>query len=324
MRRALALIPIALFATVLAAGPRSARAEAPLVVGYVTKSATNQGWVLINRGAQDAANDARVRLIVGGPSARGALAGQIDAIGRVIAEGAKVVALAPVDSAGVVPIVRRASAGGTPFVAIDTAIDAPVDAPLARSYVATDNLAAARAQAEWVAGAIGDADEVILVNGSLAQSTGRDRRQGFLDRLKELRPQAVVHEVHTDWDADQARAGVEREMRAHPEVAAIANAWDDGTLGAVAALQSLGMPKGQVRVVGFDGAPTALMLLKAGWVHADVGQRLYRQGYEGVRTAVAVARGEAVPPRVDTGFEVVTAGNLDRFVADNKLAEFMY
>jgi ribose transport system substrate-binding protein len=66
------------------------------------------------------------------------------------------------------------------------------------------------------------------------------------------------------------------------------------------------------------------MLLKAGWVHADVGQMLYRQGYEGIKTAVAVARGEAVPPRVDTGFEVVTAENLDRFVADNKLAEFMY
>jgi ABC-type sugar transport system substrate-binding protein len=322
MRRALALIPIALSAAVLAAGPRPARAEEapPLAVGYVTKSATNQGWVLINRGARDAADEARVRLIVGGPSAQGALAGQIDAIGRVIAEGAKVVALAPVDSTGVVPIVRRASARGIPFVAVDTAIDDPASA---RSYVATDNLAAARAQAEWVAGAIGDADEVILVNGGLAQSTGRDRRQGFLDRLGELRPRAVVHEVHTDWNADEARAGVEREMRAHPGVAAIANAWDDGTLGAVAALQSLRMPKGKVRIVGFDGAPNALVLLRAGWIHADVGQRLYREGYEGVRTAVAVARGEAVPARVDTGFEVVTADNLERFVADNRLAEFM-
>lgn len=322
MRQALALVPIALVAAVLAAGPRPARAEeAPLAIGYVTKSATNQGWVLINRGARDAADEARVRLIVGGPSWHGALAGQIDAIGRVIAEGAKAVALAPVDSAGVVPIVRRASAGGTPFVAVDTAIDDP---QLAKSYVATDNLAAARAQAEWVAGAIGDADEVILVNGSLAQSTGRDRRQGFLDRLEELKPRAVVHEVHTDWDADQARAGVERELRAHPEVAAIANAWDDGTLGTVAALQALRVPKGRVHVVGFDGAPNALLLLKAGWVQADVGQMLYRQGYEGIRTAVAAARGEAVPPRVDTGFAVVTAENLDRFVVDNKLAEFVY
>jgi ribose transport system substrate-binding protein len=323
MRRALALIPIALLAAVLVAGPRPARAgEAPpLAVGYVTKSATNQGWVLIKRGARDAADEARVRLIVGGPSAQGALAGQIDAIGRVIAEGAKVVALAPVDSAGVVPIVRRAVAAGTPFVTVDTAVDDPASA---RSHVATDNLAAARAQAEWVAGAIGDADEVILVDGGLAQSTGRDRRQGFLDRLGELKPHAVVHEVYTDWGSDEARTGVEREMRAHPGVAAIANAWDDGTLGAVAALQSLKVPKGRVRVVGFDGAPNALTLLKAGWVHADVAQMLYRQGYEGIKAAVAVARGEAVPARVDTGFAVVTAENLDRFVADNKLAEFMY
>jgi ribose transport system substrate-binding protein len=113
-------------------------------------------------------------------------------------------------------------------------------------------------------------------------------------------------------------------MRAHPKVTAIANAWDDGTLSTVAALQSLQVPKGQVRVIGFDGAPNALMLLKAGWVHADVGQMLYRQGYEGIKTAVAMARGETVPARVNTGFEVVTAENLDRFVADNKLTEFMY
>ena len=76
---------------------------------------------------------------------------------------------------------------------------------------------------------------MILVNGSLSQSTGRDRRQGFLDRLQELKPNVVVHEVQTDWTSEEARAGVARELRAHPKVTAIANAWDDGTLGAVAA-----------------------------------------------------------------------------------------
>jgi ribose transport system substrate-binding protein len=316
-----ALIAAALLPAALAmALPVSAFADAPLAIGYVTKSATNQGWVLINKGAADAARDAHVRLIVGGPSSQGELAGQIDAIGRVISEGAKAVALAPVDSVGIIPIVQRASSNGISFIAVDTAIGDEA----AKSYVATDNIAAARAQAEWVAAGIGDADEVILVNGSLSQSTGHDRRQGFLDRLQQLKPNAVVHEVYTDWTLEQARAGVARELRAHPKTAVIANAWDDGTLGAVAALRSLGYQKGKVRVVGFDGAPNALKLLRAGWIQADVGQMLYREGYAGIGAAISAAKGEAIPARIDTGYQVVTSDNLDRFIADNKLGDFMH
>ena len=47
---------------------------------------------------------------------------------------------------GIIPVVERASAGGIPFIAVDTAIGDES----AKSYVATDNIAAARAQAEWV------------------------------------------------------------------------------------------------------------------------------------------------------------------------------
>jgi ribose transport system substrate-binding protein len=94
-------------------------------------------------------------------------------------------------------------------------------------------------------------------------------------------------------------------------------------LGTVAALKVLGVEKGRIRVIGFDGAPNALALLRAGWVQADVAQMLYRQGYEGVKTRIAAAKGEAVPARIDTGHQLVTAENVERFIKENKLAEFM-
>lgn len=319
MKRIGTLIAVLLFIPLSAHLGFAAQADESPVVGYVTKSAPNQGWTLINKGAVDAAREAGVRLIVAGPSAQGALASQIYAIDQVIAQGAKAIAIAPVDSTGIAPIVRRAAKKGIPFVAVDTGIDG---API-RSYVGTDNLAAARAQAEWLAGVIGDSDKVILVNGSLRQSSGRDRRQGFLDRLQQLKPHVTVLEVQTDWTLTEAQAGVTRELRAHPDVSAIANAWDDGTIGAVAALRTLKYPKGKVRIIGFDGAPNALALLKAGWIQADIGQRLYREGYEGVKTAIAAAKGETVPARIDTGFELVTSENVEKFSADNELSGFM-
>ena len=316
MRRIGAMAVAGAVAAILAG---AARAEPAPVIGYVTKSATNQGWVLINRGARDAAADGGATLIVAGPGAQGALASQINAVQHVLSEGAKAIAIAPIDSAGIGPIVDRVGAGGLPVIAIDTAI---VGAPV-RSYVGTDNIAAARAQAEWVAQAIGDGDKVILVNGSLSQSTGRDRRQGFLDRLKELKPQATVLEVQTDWGAAEAEAGVTQTLRANPDVTAIANAWDEGTLGAIAAARAAGFPKGKLHVIGFDGAPNALAFLKDGWIQADIAQMLYREGYDGIKTAIAAAKGEQVQPRIDTGYQLVTADNLETFITQNRLSDFM-
>ncbi len=298
---------------------RAAAADPPLAIGYVTKSATNQGWTLINSGADDAAREAGVRLIVGGPSAQGELAGQIEALESVARRGVKAIAIAPVDSGGITPVVRRITAEGIPFVAVDTNIDGN----LAKSYVATDNLAAAAAQAEWAAGQVGETDQIILVDGSLTESTGRERRQGFLDRLKQLKPKVTVIEVHTSWMFNKAQSGVEAAVRAHPKVTLVANAWDDGTLGTVAALTALGYQKGRVRIIGFDGAPNALALLRDGWIQADVAQMLYREGYEGIKAAIAVAQGKAVPPRIDTGYTLVTSGTLDHFISEAKLAQWM-
>jgi ribose transport system substrate-binding protein len=297
----------------------SAAAQTANAVGYVTKSATNMGWTIINKGAEDAAREENVKLIVGGPSTHGALEGQIEAVQRVVAEGAKAVAIAPVDSRGIVPVVRRIASQGVPVVAVDTGIDDDS----ARCQVGTDNLAAAGAQADWAAGQITDDATVILVNGSLAQATGRDRRRGFLDRLKQLKPDAAVVEVNTAWEFEDARVGVEAALRANPNAALVANAWDDGALATVATLKALGVKQGRVRVIGFDGAPNALALLRAGWIQADVAQMLYRQGYEGVKAAIAAARGEAIPARIDTGHLLVTAENVEQFIKDNKLAGFM-
>src|SRR5947199_7728566 len=108
------LVAAAFLPGVVAALLTPAVADTPLVIGYVTKSATNQGWALINKGAEDAASDAGARLIVAGPSSQGALTGQIYAIERVISEGAKAVAVAPVDSSGLSAIVQRENAKGIP------------------------------------------------------------------------------------------------------------------------------------------------------------------------------------------------------------------
>ena len=39
-----------------------------MTIGYVTKSATNAGWIMINQGATDAAKEEGVKLVTVGPA----------------------------------------------------------------------------------------------------------------------------------------------------------------------------------------------------------------------------------------------------------------
>lgn len=310
---------IALAMLLAGVAPVGAMAAEPLVVGYVTKSASNQGWILINQGAADAAKEMGVQLITVGPTQAQDLGGQLATIENMISRHVAALAIAPVNSSGVVPAVKKAVAAKIPVVAVDTAI---YDAPLA-SFVATDNVAAAEDQGKWVASQIADDGEVILVNGLTAQSTGRDRHDGFVKALAAAKPRATVYEVQTKWDQTEAQNGVETLLRAHPKVAVVANAWDGASMGTIAALKSLHKTAGQVKVAGFDGAPDALQQMQRGWVQCDVAQLLYKIGHEGIATAIKAARGEVVPKRIDTGHAVVTPDNVKQFIADNHLEKFM-
>ena len=277
-------------------------ANAQDVIGYITKSATNAGWMMINQGAEDAAAEEGVTLVAVGPSFQGDLSSQLEVFENLVAQGAAAIAVAPVDSAGIAPAVNDAMAAGIPVVAVDTGVSGAE----VTSFVATDNYAVAKVQGAVAATLIDDGQPIIYVTGNQAQSTGQERRNGFIEAFSAARPNSEVLEVPTEWNSQEAQEGVEAILNSRQDIAMVANAWDGGTMGAVAALRNLGYGAGDVQLVGFDGASDAIIAMREGWVHADTAQMLYQMGYQGIRAAAAAARGETVSPRIDTGFFLVT------------------
>jgi len=272
------------------------------VIGYITKSATNAGWMMINQGAEDAAKEEGVKLVAVGPAFLGDLSSQLEVFENLVAQGAKAIGIAPVDSAGIAPAVNDAMKAGIPVIAIDTGVSGAE----VTSFVATDNLAVAKVQGAEAAKLVNDGDTIIYVTGSQAQSTGQERKNGFMEGFTAARPNSKVLEVPTEWNSEEAQAGVEAVLNANKDVKMIVNAWDGGTMGSKAALENLGYKAGDVKLVGFDGAGDAIVAMDAGWVHADTAQMLYQMGYQGIKAAAAAARGEKVSPRIDTGYFLVT------------------
>jgi ribose transport system substrate-binding protein len=263
---------------------------AQISIGYVTKSATNAGWMMINQGAADAASEEGVNLITVGPSFQGDLSSQLEVFENLVNQKASAIAIAPVDSAGIAPAVEDVT-----------------------SFVATDNLAVAKVQGAVAATLVANGDTIIYVTGNQAQTTGQERRDGFLSAFASARPDSKVLIVPTEWNSAQAQSGVEAVLNANSDVKMVANAWDGGTMGAKAALENLGYKAGQVKLVGFDGAGDAIEAMEAGWVHADTAQMLYQMGYQGVKAAVAAVQGKSVNSRIDTGFFLVTPATVQAY-----------
>ena len=280
----------------------NAAIQAQDVIGYITKSATNAGWMMINQGAEDAAAEEGVKLVSVGPAFQGDLSSQLEVFENLVAQGAKAIGIAPVDSPGVAPAVTDAMSSGIPIIAIDTGVSGAD----VTSFVATDNYAVAKVQGAIAATLVNDGDTVIYVTGNQAQSTGQERRNGFMEAFSAARPGSKILEVPTEWNSQQAQEGVEAVLNSNSDVKMVVNAWDGGTMGAKAALENLGYSAGDVKLVGFDGASDAIAAMDEGWVHADTAQMLYQMGYQGIKAAAAAARGETVSSRIDTGFFLVT------------------
>ena len=257
---------------------------------------------MINNGASDAAKEVGAKLITVGPAFQGDLSSQLEVFENLTSQGVSAIAVAPVASSGIAPAVKAAMDAGIPVVAVDTGVSGAE----VTSFVATDNEAVAEIQGQEAAKLIQDGDKIIYVPGNQAQSTAQERRDGFMKGFKQSRPNSEILIVPTEWDSNQAQAGVEALVNKHSDVKMIVNAWDGGTMGAKAALENLGYGAGDVKLVGFDGATDAIVAMDEGWVHVDTAQMLYKMGYEGVKAAVAAAKGETVAKRIDTGTFLVT------------------
>lgn len=302
----------------LAVAGFAAIAHAEVTVAYITNGNTNEGWTLINGGAEAAAKKAGVKFIKLAAE-KGELSKQLAIVEDMITRKVSAIAIAPVDSAGIAPAINKALAAGIPVIAVDTGITGAK----ITSYVATDNIKAAQVQGDWAAGQIKDGDTIIYVTGDVSQSTGRERRDGFVAGIKAKHKSVKIVEVATTWDQTMAQNGVEAALRSNPTAKVIACAWDGGALGAKAAMLASGLKAGSVKIAGFDGSPVGLDMMKDGWQQANAAQMLTTIGRVGIETAIAAGSGKKVEARIDTGSFLVLPSNVDKFAQDSGVAQFM-
>ena len=288
-------------------GPGSgAFAQDKMLVPLISKGFQHQFWQAVKAGADKAGAELGVTVTFEGPDNETQVDKQMDMLAAALANKPAAIGFAALDSQAAIPLLRQAQEAGIPIIAFDSGVDS--DIPLATA--ATDNVAAAALAADKMAELIGDAGKVAVVAHDQTSRTGVDRRDGFVNRMKEAHSGIEVVAIeYGGGDHLKSTEITKALLAAHPDLKGIFGTNEGSAIGVVNGVRELGS-KG-ITIVGYDSGKAQTDAIREGLMAGAITQNAVGIGYETVKAAVAAAKGEAVSANIDTGFYWYDKSNID-------------
>ena len=305
---------IAFFALLTAAASLVTAAEA-YKIAVIPKGTTHEFWKSIHAGAVKAqreleAQGVTVSIIWKGPLKEDDREQQIQVVENFIGQQVSAIVLAPLDKKALAAPVETAVGGKIPVVIIDSGLESKAQS----SFVATDNREGGRIAARNLGKLLDGKGSVILLRYAVGSASTEEREEGFLEVIRKDFPAIKLLSIdqHAGATRDSAKRVSENLLNKYgAQVNGIFASNESAASGMLLALRDAGLAGGKVKFVAFDAGETLNAGLKAGDVAGFVVQNPMAMGYLGVKTAVAVLRGEKVKPVIDTGVGFVTKQNMN-------------
>jgi ribose transport system substrate-binding protein len=275
-------------------------------IAVLPKGVGHQFWLTVRSGAEAAGKDLNANIVWNGPDKETEIAKQINIVQDMISRKVDAIVMAACDENALIDVVNQAMDAKIPVITFDSGVKS--DRPL--SFVATDNVAAAKLAADKLAELIGGKGEVGIIPIVPGAATSEMREQGFKDGATKHPDMKIVSVLPCDSDAAKAMSVTEDMMTAHPELAGIFAESEPGAVGAAQAVEAANKA-GKIKIVGFDASGEEINALERGTIQALVVQNPFKMGYDGVKAAIDAIEGRPVEKRIDTGVTIITKENLN-------------
>lgn len=299
-------------------GTETPATEDEMTVYFLTKILGNQYWAVVEEGAKKAAEELGVKLVVTGLAAESEVEKQVQQLQDAVSAPADAIVVGPTDSTAMANPVSDAFKSGIPVVIVDTMINTEdYSAALMTNNVEAGKTAAETMIAKLKAKGIKETEvaEIAIQIGSSGSQTIIDRLKGFNEYWSANAPAAwkVLNDdvKVNDGDITKATGFAQDFLTAYPNLKGVFGPNNGSTVGFVTGLTEAN--RTDISFVGFDfSTEIEQMIRKDTFDVSTIVQKQYLMGYEGVKTAVALAKGEKVAEKlIDTGVLVVDMKNID-------------
>lgn len=243
-------------------------------IAIVLKTLANPFWVDMKEGIEKEAEALGIKVDIYAAQSEDDLQGQLNLVETAISKNYKAIGIAPLSPANLNNAIAEANKKGIYVGNIDEKIDVEQLQGLGGSiqfFVTTDNVAVGAKAANFIVEKHPDGGKVAIIEGKAGNTSGNDRRDGATGVFQENEKFELVDSQPADWDRAKALDVATNMITKHPDLIAIYACNDTMALGAQQAVENAGK-KGQIMVVGTDGAPEALESIKADGMAATVAQ----------------------------------------------------
>jgi ribose transport system substrate-binding protein len=284
-------------------------------IAIVSKGFQHQFWQAVKKGAEQEANKEGARITFEGPPTEQDIEQQVTMLTNALQKNPDAVGFAALDSKASAPLMDQAKSQNIPVIAFDSGVES--DIPL--TTAATDNKAAAAEAAKHLAQLIGNKGKVAIVVHDQTSRSGIDRRDGFLEWMKQNAPGIKLLPVQYGG-GDQAKSAdiAKSIISANPDLKGFYGANEGSAIGIIKGVQESG--KKGITIVGFDSGKAQIDAIKSGLEAGAITQNPVGMGEELVASAMKAIKGEKLPKVIDTGFYWYDKTNID----DPKIKPLLY
>jgi len=278
-------------------GGTSGAGGGPLIA-IVSKGFQHQFWQSVKKGAEDEAAAKGARITFVGPPTEKDVEQQVNMLTNELAKSPQALGFAALDSRAAAPLLQQAKSQNIPVVAFDSGVDS--DIPV--TTVATDNKAAAAEAAKHLSEQIGGQGKVALVVHDQTSLSGKDRRDGFLDWMRQNAPGITVLPPQYGGGDQLESANITKSIiSANPDLKGIYAANEGSAIGVIKGVEESGK-SGAIKIAGFDSGKAQIDAINSGLMAGAVTQDPLDMGKQLVDAALKAINKEQLPKRIDTAY----------------------
>ena len=263
----------------------------PVKIGYSVYDMQQPYWQAYAKGIEDAAKAAGYGFVMSDQksSQQTEVSGSID----LINQGISALIVSPVQPPALPAVIEKAHQARIPVIIGDVGVAGNYDV-----FVLSANEEGGRLAAQYMVKSLQGkpgAKEVLVIELHPGSAVGNVRVKGFVDEISKSSDFKVVASLNGNDTVQGGYQVTQNTLSANPKLVGIYAANDPEAEGAVQALKAAGKSGVQdVLVVGFNGDPPALELIKSGDMAATIRQDPYGQGEKAVELATKLMNNQQI------------------------------
>ncbi len=252
-----------------------------------TKSENSTFWHSVERGVKVAADELGIELVFVGPEREIDLNDQIQLVRDGIGMKPEAIILAASDYNVLSEVSEEVIKSNITFLTVDSDVNVAME----HSFIATDNVEAAKTLGIELGKYMGGTGTVGIISHLKGATSAIDREAGFMQGIGQYDGIALVEEIpYSSNDTVTAYEETKTFLNKYPNVTGLFATNEATLIGIAKAIEDLDL-KEEVIVVGFDISYEAAVYLEKDIIKAIIVQRPFNMGYLSVKEAYRQAKG---------------------------------